>query len=200
MFFLHLTGSLFSRLEQWDQWLFVRINHDQVNGLSDTLMPYIRVSYYWAPLYIFLILFTTINFRTRGWWWVLFFICTVSLTDIVSSKIIKEIAERARPCNDPFFADQVRLLVNRCGAGFSFTSSHAANHFGMATFIFISFRPLLHRWVWLAFLWAAVVSYAQVYVGLHYPFDILGGALVGLFFGTLTGRFFNNRFGFANFG
>lgn len=199
MFFLLAAENILKRLEQWDQWLFIQVNSQQSNSLFDSVMPYLRSQYYWIPLYLFLMLFTTINYRIKGWWWVLFFLCTVSLTDITSSKIIKVLAERLRPCNDPSFADQVRLVINHCGSGFSFTSSHAANHMGMATFLFFTFQPVIRSWAWLSFAWAASVCYAQVYVGVHYPFDILGGALIGLFFGTLTGRFFNNRFGFANF-
>lgn len=159
-----------------------------------------RNSFYWAPLYLFMLLFVTINFKGRGWWWVLFFLCTVSLTDMVSSKILKEVFERLRPCQDPDFFQNVRLLVSRCSGEYSFTSSHAANHFGMATFFYISFQKYFKSWALLAFLWAAIIGYAQVYVGVHYPFDVLGGAVVGVLFGLLTGRFFNKKFGIVTFG
>ena len=70
----------------------------------------------------------------------------------------------------------------------------------MATFFFFTARHLINKWAWIAFLWALMVSYAQVYVGLHYPFDIFGGALLGILFGLVTGMFFNKRFGFVIFG
>ena len=199
MFFLLAANSILDKLGKWDQWMFFQVNNHQSNSFFDSIMPYVRESYYWIPLYLFLILFATINFRIKGWWWVLFFICTVSITDIVSSTIIKQIFERLRPCNDPLLSGQVRLLLKSCGTGWSFTSSHAANHTGMAVFLFITLKPVINRWAYLAILWAAVICYAQVYVGVHYPFDILGGALIGFLFGMMTGRFFNNRFGFANF-
>ena len=163
-------------------------------------MPYLRNSYYWTPLYLFLLLFVIINFKGRGWWWVLIFLCTVSLTDIISSRILKEVFERLRPCQDPDFMGYVRLLVDQCSGGSSFTSSHAANHFGMATFFFITFRHLFKKWAWLVFIWAAAVGYAQVYVGVHYPGDVLGGAVAGILMGSLTGVFFNKRYGIAIFG
>jgi undecaprenyl-diphosphatase len=188
------------KLEQWDQWLFIQVNNHQSNSFSDSIMPYLRNAFYWAPLYLFLLVFATLNFKGRGWWWVLLFLCTVSLTDMTSSKLIKEVFERLRPCQDPDFFEHVRLLVNRCSGGYSFTSSHAANHFGMATFFFITSRPLIKNWALLSFFWAAIVGYAQVYVGVHYPFDILGGAIVGVLFGLLMGVFFNKRFGIAIFG
>lgn len=199
--FLHFSLlSFLQTLEKWDQWLFIQINNHQANSFFDSVMPFIRNSFSWSPLYLFLFFFVTLNFKGRGWWWALIFLCTVSLTDMVSSKFIKEIFERLRPCQDPDFFVHVRLLVNQCSGGYSFTSSHAANHFGMATFLFITFRHLLKKWTLLAFLWAAVISYAQVYVGVHYPFDLLGGAIVGVLFGWIMGRFFNKQFGFVIFG
>jgi undecaprenyl-diphosphatase len=66
-------------------------------------------------------------------------------------------------------------------------------------FSVFTFRHLLKKWVWIPFLWAAIIGYAQVYVGIHYPLDVICGTLLGLLFGFLTGSFFNKRFGFATF-
>ena len=200
MFLIFTQLSFLQKLEQWDRWLFIQINEQQSNFFFDTVMPYLRNSFFWTPLYLFLFLFVILNYKGRGWWWLLIFLCTVSLTDIVSSKILKESFERLRPCQDPDFIVNVRLLVNRCSGGYSFTSSHATNHFGMATFFFITFHRYFKNWAFLAFLWAAVICYAQVYVGVHYPFDVLGGAVAGAAIGLLTGGFFNKQFGIITFG
>lgn len=200
MFLIFTQLSFLQKLEQWDRWLFIQINEQQSNSFFDSMMPYLRNSFFWIPLYLFLFLFVIMNFKSRGWWWLLLFLCTVSLTDIVSSKILKEYFERLRPCNDPDFMENVRLLVNRCSGGYSFTSSHAANHFGMAAFFFISFRRYFKNWTLLAFLWAASICYAQVYVGVHYPFDVFGGAAAGVIIGLITGGFFNKQFGIVTFG
>ena len=194
-----LQSRLLQKLEQWDQWLFIQVNDHQTNPFFDSIMPYLRFAYFWTPLYLFLLVFITLNFKGRGLWWSVIFLCTVSLCDMTSSKLVKESFERLRPCRDPDFFEYVRLLVENCSGTYSFTSSHAANHFGMATFIFLTLKPVIGKWVWLAYLWAAAIGYAQVYVGVHYPFDILGGAAIGFLFGWLLGVFFNKRFGFANF-
>ncbi|HVZ56126.1 MAG TPA: phosphatase PAP2 family protein, partial [Chitinophagaceae bacterium] len=184
----------------WDQWFFIKINSQWTNGVLDQVMPFLRYPLNWAPLYLFLLVFMTLNFRRQGWWWSLFFVCTVALTDMVSNRAFKHVFERLRPCNDPSFAWHVRLLLHECSGGFSFTSNHAANHFGMATFLYFTLRHTLGRWALIAFLWAGLISYAQVYVGVHYPLDILAGALIGVILGLFTGMLFNKRFGIVTFG
>jgi len=128
------------------------------------------------------------------------FLATVAMTDMTGTYAFKHNFERFRPCSDPDFYGHVRLLLKQCAGGYGFISNHAANHFGMATFFFITFRRQFKNWVWLAMLWAVLICYAQVYVGIHYPLDVLCGAAVGIGFGVITGRLFNNRFGFAIFG
>lgn len=168
------------------------------NTAFDYWMPFFRNPSYWIPFYLFLLLLITINYGRKGWWWSLFFICTVALTDLISTQVIKEWVERPRPCQELDLLGRVRLLAIRC-AGYSFTSSHAANHFGMAAFFFFTSRPVFGRWSYLIFLWAFLVCFAQIYVGLHFPLDIMGGALLGTGIGYGIARFFNKRFGFTIF-
>ncbi|MBI3883761.1 MAG: phosphatase PAP2 family protein [Sphingobacteriales bacterium] len=179
----------------FDQWMFLKINKDSVNPVFDLWMPLFRQPMFWIPLYLFLILFMVFNFGKKTWWWVFYGIITVGITDTVSSKIFKPLFGRMRPCGDPAFSSSVRFLASYCGANGSFTSSHAANHFGLAMFIFITFRSFGGNWGGLFFIWAAVICYAQVYVGVHYPFDVLGGAVIGCFAGWVTANFFQQKNG-----
>ena len=194
-----LLLTFLQRLEQWDQWLFIQFNSVLTNPVFDGLMPFLRNGQHWAPLYLFLGALVLLNFKSKGAWWILFFIATVAITDMTGTYVFKHGFHRSRPCNDPDFFFHVRLLVKQCGGGYSFTSNHAANHFGMAAFFFITFRPVLKKWAWIGFLWAALIAYAQVYVGLHYVSDVLAGALLGLLAGSITGRLFNKRYGFSIF-
>ena len=193
--FLAAAPGFFENLAEWDRWLFLRINTQWTSGVADAIFPWWRDSNAWIPLYFFLLLFVLINFGWRVWPWILFFILTITLTDQVSSGIIKELVERPRPCNDPTLMFQARLLLGRCSGGYSFTSSHATNHFGMAWFIFLTMRSYFGKWGYLLFFWAASISYGQVYVGVHYPLDIIGGAVVGSLLGLMTASFFNRRIG-----
>jgi len=195
-----LSLSFWQKLIQWDHQLFEKINSDWTNSFFDALMPFLRNSLNWVPLYLFLLVFILVNFKMRGLWWIILFLSTIALTDMTGTYVFKHAFERLRPCSNPDFSDHVRLLLNQCAGGYSFVSNHAANHFGMAAFFFVTFRHSLKKWAWAALIWAAFIAYAQVYVGVHYPADVLAGALLGLAFGITTGSFFNKRFGFAIFG
>lgn len=192
-------NSLLQTLLSWDRSVFEFINGQLHQPGLDAFLPFIRNSVFWAPLYLFFLVFITVNFRKQGWWWVLFFLSTVALTDLVSSHGFKEFFERARPCRDPEMMGHVRLLLDRCSGGFSFTSSHAANHTGIAFFFYLTTRSFFGKWALLAFVWAALIGFAQIYVGVHYPLDVLGGALIGVLFGSAMGWIFNKRFGFTIF-
>ena len=198
--FLNSLLNIWNQLESWDRSVFIKLNSEWTNPAFDFTMPFLRNSDYWAPLYLFLLVFVTINFKSKGLWWFLLFLCTFAMTDMISSRIIKVLVDRPRPCNDPLMFDYVRLLLKDCGTGKSFTSTHAANHFGLATFFYTSFRKILPKWAWVGFAWAFSIIYAQVYVGVHYPLDVIAGGILGIFVGTFTGNLFNKRFGFTIFG
>ncbi len=184
---------------EWDRSLFIKLNSEWTNPFFDAVLPWLRNASTWAPLYLFLFFFVVMNFKSKAVWWILLFVVTIALTDMTGTYVFKHTIERFRPCRDPEMIPYVRLLLKQCGGGYSFVSNHAANHFGMATFFYISFRKIIPRWAWIGFILAALVCYAQVYVGLHYPLDVLGGAVLGLLLGGLTGLIFNKRFGFAIF-
>lgn len=190
-----LSASVWQRLEQWDQWLFMQINSRMANPLFDAVLPYFRDAVFWAPLYLFILAFIIINYGRRGWMWSLAFVCTVALADMTSARLIKEFVQRPRPCWDPEFFTNVRLLLKQCNHTYSFTSNHAANHIGLATFMSVTLRPAFGKWIYLIYVWALFVCYAQIYVGVHYPLDILGGAGVGTLAGLLTASIFNQKAG-----
>lgn len=178
-----------------DQAAFFFINNTFTNSFFDQFFPLYRESDIWMPLYLFLLVLITLNFRWKSLPWILFFIITVSVCDQVSSTFLKEWFGRLRPCRDPEFSQYVRLLVVYCPGSGSFTSSHATNHFGMATFVVMTLGPYLYNWKWAFWVWAATIAYGQVYVGVHYPLDVIGGALLGILIGYASASFFLRRVG-----
>jgi undecaprenyl-diphosphatase len=191
----NLWTRLLNILSHWDKGLFLKINTQWTSNFLDNIFPWFRDQNAWIPLYLFLFVFCIMNFGWRIWPWILFFIITVSITDQISSSLLKNWINRTRPCHNTALSDQIRVLVVYCPGSGSFTSSHATNHFGLATFIFFTMRTYFKNWAYLFFVWAAIISYGQVYVGIHYPLDVIGGAVLGWGIGLLTSFIFNNRIG-----
>ena len=186
-----LSIDLLEKIKELDYYIFSKINGQWHNSFFDAFFTFTRDALFWAPFYFFLVLFVTINFKKYGWLWALFLILNVFLSDYVSSTLIKENFFRLRPCRDPAIADQVRFLVQTCGLNSSFTSSHAVNHFAAAMFIFTTLKQKVSKWWALIFLWAFIPCYAQIYVGVHFPGDIVAEILVGLMLGYFMAYLFN---------
>jgi undecaprenyl-diphosphatase len=189
-----LAAVFLKPLLRFDHWLFHKINQVWISPFFDMVLPLIRLQEFWYFFYLFLLVFILYNFGIRGCWWAVTLIMTGIISDLFSSSLIKNLIFRFRPCRDPDLADQVRVLANYCPQSSSFTSSHACNHFAAAWFIFITLNQT-GSWRWVLFLWAFVISYAQVYVGVHFPLDILGGAILGSSIGLAMSKFFKMQFG-----
>ncbi len=181
-----------------DKRLFKWLNVEIANPFFDSVFPALRNPFMWAPLYLFIVSFIIINFKQKGWWWLVLLLVTAACTDLVGARIFKAGFERLRPCNDPEIAGYVRMVLGRCSGGYSFVSNHAINHFGIAAFFFVTFKAFLN-YAWVLYIWAALIGFAQIYVGVHYPFDVLFGALLGTAIGWGSGILFNRRFGFPIF-
>ncbi len=180
---------MLSRLAELDKQLFLALNKDLANPFFDWLMPLLRNRFFWAPVYLFLLVFLSRNYKKYGWLMLVFLFLTFAFSDYLTSGIMKPLFERLRPCNDPGFNNEINLRI-ACGSGFSFPSSHAANHFGIALFITTIFYSRFKPIAGLSLVWAFSIAFAQVYVGVHYPFDVAAGALIGSIIGYLTGTFF----------
>ncbi|MBI1226813.1 MAG: phosphatase PAP2 family protein [Bacteroidetes bacterium] len=169
-------------LLHFDETLFHLVNSGCHNQFFDWLMPLLRDKYTWVPLYIFIGSFLLLNFRQKGLYICLAMVLTIGLADGASSHLLKKNVQRLRPCKVLEANKEMHLLVP-CGSGFSFPSSHAANHFALATFMLLILGRVF-RWIKIPLvLWASSVSFAQVYVGVHYPLDVIAGAMLGIFVG-----------------
>ncbi len=157
-----------------DNELFFLINRDLQNSFFDLIMPIITNVKNWIPLFAVLIVALLWKGGRRGREAVLLLILTVTLSDQLSSSVIKPAVRRVRPCIA--FAD-LEMVHTPTGVhrSPSFPSSHAANSAAAAT-LFALFYP---RRRLLCFIIAAAVAYSRVYVGVHYVSDVLAGALLG---------------------
>ncbi|MFZ4058631.1 MAG: phosphatase PAP2 family protein [Ferruginibacter sp.] len=177
--------SLFEEIIKIDKTVFFAINkYGNVSWLNP-LMLLIRNQYTWIPLYIFVAYKV---YKTNPNLLFLFFLSsliTFGLTDYTSANIIKPLVARLRPCYDKTTSSYMNLLLD-CGGAYSFPSSHAANHFGLAMIWYrLSIFSQRKRWYWV-WPWAAAIGYAQIYVGKHFPLDIIAGAILGTLLGLLV--------------
>lgn len=170
--------------------LFYFINHDLANPVFDVLMPVFRNKFTWIPVYALIVWQLIRQFKKRGALAIVLLLLCFAATDQLSAGIIKKQVKRMRPCNQPALEKYVQERVD-CGTGLSFPSSHAANHFAVSVFLSVLFyrrwKPVLP----LSLFWAALVCFAQVYVGVHFPVDVLCGALIGACTGTVFALIFN---------
>lgn len=172
-------------LLQFDTALFLKINQGLSNSFFDWLMPLLRNRYFWIPLYIFIVGFCIVKYKKTGLYIIAGLLLTFALSDVISSRVIKPNVNRVRPCNDSSLAGQITSRVH-CGTGKSFPSSHATNHFGLAVFLIGVFYRQWKAILPVAILWAASISFAQVYVGVHYPLDVFAGMILGIIVGLFT--------------
>ncbi len=180
-------AGLLHHIIEADQHLMLWVNRDLSNPTADAVALFLRESIFHVPLYVFLLVFVLVNIGKKGWVWILAAILLIAAADGLSSSLIKPFFGRLRPCNDPNMMFQIRFLAKYCGANASFTSSHATNHFAIATFVYFTLKSYSKHFS-LFFVWAGLISISQVYVGVHYPLDILGGAVLGIFLGWLMAR------------
>jgi len=172
------------QLLQLDRHLFYFINHDLANPFFDWIMPFLRNPKFWIPLYLFIIGFCIRKFKKQGIIIIIFIALSAGFADFTSASLIKPLVKRDRPCRDVVVSKTDMERVP-CGPAYSFPSTHATDHFAMAFFMILLFYKKW-RWIWLwGILWAGIISFAQVYVGVHFPIDVFCGAIYGMLVGWL---------------
>jgi membrane-associated phospholipid phosphatase len=184
--------SLWQTINYYDTALLRLINLGTSNPFFDAVLPFVRDSMIWLPLYTFLFILLAQRFGMRVVFWFSIVTLTILISDTISSSFLKNAIGRIRPCRDDEVSLWVHLRVVYCPRSGSFTSSHACNHFAFAHFFVLTTARYLGKWVRSLYVWAGIICFAQIYVGVHYPLDIVGGSLLGLLIGKGTAFIFND--------
>lgn len=167
-----------------DKEIFLAINGWH-SPFFDNVMYWLSQKLIWAPLYAALLVMMYLVYRKKFWYVIPVIILLVTLTDQISVVFFKDVFERFRPCHEPSLEGMVRIVRNHCGGSYGFVSSHASNTFGVAVYAGLLLKNR-YKWVLpVLLLWASIVCYSRVYLGVHYPGDVIVGGIVGSIIGYL---------------
>lgn len=158
------------------QWLLA-LNNDYP-AFWDGLMVGFSEKVTWIPLYLSLLFVIFKKWKHQGWLIVIALVLTVVVADQIASGVLKVAVQRLRPSHDPEMEGLVELVNNYRSGRYGFVSSHAANSFGLALLAALVFRNKIFSCG--IFTWAIINAYSRIYLGVHYPGDILGGIIVGV--------------------
>jgi undecaprenyl-diphosphatase len=166
-----------------------------INGLHsefwDTIMWWFTEKITWVPLYIFLAVLLYRKFGRLGLIMIAFSALLILISDQTSG-MLKDLFQRERPCHNDALAFDIHLVRERCGGLYGFVSSHAANTMALAVYVLLLTKARF-RWVnRILLFYVLVVSYSRVYMGNHFPADIVGGWMIGIFAAFITYYFYRS--------
>ena len=177
---------MLEQIINWDIQFFLFLN--KFHSLFwDDIMWWISGKKSWIPLYLIILFFVFWKYKFKGFVVLICVALVILIADKTSVYLFKNVFERFRPCHNPDLVDVVHIVNDKCGGKYGFVSSHAANSFAFATFTSYIFRRSYYSVFIL--IWAAIVSYSRVYLGVHYPADIICGGLLGVLSGFIVFRF-----------
>ncbi len=177
--------TLLDQLIKLDKDVFLFLNGIH-NPFMDQVMFYISEKWLWIPLYVFFLFLVWKKYRKQSWIILIAVAILITLTDQVHLHLFKNMFERLRPTHDPGLEGMVHTVNNYFGGRYGFVSGHASNSFAIAVFLSVLLGAEYKCFTPLVLFWAALVSYSRIYLGVHFPGDVMGGAILGTVFGVIV--------------
>jgi len=175
---------MLEQLNKWDRELFVSLNNLGIESY-DAFWIFVTNFKHWIPLYLFFFIIFFVVFHWKKAILTSIFLAVSFITTMGFTLLVKTMSLRLRPNNQPELQDLIRIL--REPASYSFFSGHASSSFVVATFVVLCIKEK-YKWIYVIYIWPILFVMSRIYVGVHYPSDLITGALVGILFAHIFYR------------
>jgi undecaprenyl-diphosphatase len=180
------------KIKQLDTELFLYINGGH-NAFLDPIMYWASDKFFWIPFYAVILFLLIREYKKRSIPILVSIAILITLCDQIASNVIKNAVKRLRPSHEPLLNGLVHLSKAGAGGKYGFVSSHAANAFGLATFLILILPKKYNPLKWVLVFWALLLSYSRIYNGVHYPADVIVAALIGVFLAFVVAKIYLYR-------
>lgn len=177
---------MLDKLLALDRSLFLAFNGMHVPWL-DPIMFWASNGFMWLPLFAAMLYLVIRTFRRKAIIVLAFVALMITVSDQLSN-IVKDDVQRLRPSHQPELSASVHTVYDYRGGKFGYYSAHASNTFALALFLIVLFKKRFRYLYLLLIGWASLMTYTRIYLGVHYPLDVLSGAAIGCLLGWFTGR------------